>query len=132
MDSATKGVVSMSLGCVLKAKEMPPTFMKAFSRSFAKFPDYSFIWQGEQHGSNVLHFDSIDQPSLLGKTKVPFHRNSKCNLQASAAAKSFIAAPPLCELRAINELSLPVQRLKFRFPHGKLVPVLKNERSLWS
>ncbi|KAH7723355.1 UDP-glucuronosyl/UDP-glucosyltransferase [Aphelenchoides avenae] len=48
---------------------MPPTFMKAFSRSFAKFPDYSFIWQGEQHGSNVLHFDSIDQPSLLAHPK---------------------------------------------------------------
>lgn len=76
VDRARTGVVYFSFGSIVDTESMPAEVRDAFLRSFAKFPEYEFVWKFAGPGGNVSHyFDAypnvhafkwVDQVSLLG------------------------------------------------------------------
>ncbi|KAH7700730.1 CRE-UGT-54 protein [Aphelenchoides avenae] len=79
VDRARSGVIFFSFGSIVDTESMPAEVRDAFLRSFAKFPEFEFVWKFAGPGGNVSHyFDAyqnvhafkwVDQVSLLANPK---------------------------------------------------------------
>ncbi|CAD5221605.1 unnamed protein product [Bursaphelenchus okinawaensis] len=73
-DKATKGVIYVSFGSMIKSADMPLDIRQAFIEAFASFPEVQFIWKYENASHNVAEgYSNIHTGNWLPQREILVH-----------------------------------------------------------